>query len=116
MKSDLAEQLEKFLFNLNRKMKEHCEKHTPRQNPSSVIGTISTHHKAKLTKLFRVDPNGSQSIYAFLCHQTGDLFKAASYAVPAKGARGNIYAPDMLAGCGPFGMEYKRGPNYSFDE
>jgi hypothetical protein len=44
--------------------------------------------------------------YGFIDLKNGDLLKAASWKAPAMHARGNIFADDMLAGCGPYGMAY----------
>lgn len=82
--------------------------------PDEIVSVISERKNARYIRLNRRDARGRETIYAFLCPVTGDLFKAASANVPAKGARGNIYAPDMLAGCGPYGMEYKRGGSFTF--
>jgi hypothetical protein len=40
----------------------------------------------------------SKSAYCFVSIATGDIFMAASWNAPAKGARGNIYQLDKLAG------------------
>lgn len=39
-------------------------------------------------------PNGGESVEAFVCRETGNIHKPASWKVPAKHARGNIYAED----------------------
>lgn len=48
----------------------------------------------KYVKLVRTDNVGSRSAEAFVNLETGDIFKAASWAAPAKHARGNIYKDD----------------------
>lgn len=44
------------------------------------------------------------SAYCFVDRSTGDLFKAASWASPAKGARGNLFKPDRFATATPYGF------------
>ena len=50
----------------------------------------------------------TRSAYGFIDMTNGNLLKAASYAQPAKGARGNIFAKNPLEGCQPYGMAYLR--------
>ena len=45
-------------------------------------------------------------VYAFIEKETGNILKPASWAAPAKHARGNIYGENMLDGCGPYGVKY----------
>jgi len=42
---------------------------------------------------------GQDSVYAFIDKETGDIFKPACYAKPAKHARGNVNAPDNGVSC-----------------
>ena len=47
--------------------------------------------------------------YCFIDRATGDLLKAASWATPAKGARGNLFKPDRFATATPYGFgSYRR--------
>jgi len=46
------------------------------------------------------------SCYAFVELSTGDILKPASWREPAKHARGNIFNPDALGCCGPYGVAY----------
>lgn len=49
------------------------------------------------------------AIYAFIDRTTGDVLKPATYKAPAKGARGNLFAPDNgLTRCNEFGPGYNR--------
>lgn len=54
---------------------------------------------------------GSQagSVHVFIDMTNGDVLKPASWATPAKGARGNIFdAKNGLGRMGPHGPEYNR--------
>lgn len=44
------------------------------------------------------------SAYCFIDRTTGDLYKAASWAAPAKGARGNVFKADRFATATPYGF------------
>ena len=43
------------------------------------------------------------SAWCFIDKATGDILKSDSWKRPAKGARGNIYAENPIAGCTPYG-------------
>src|SRR4051794_7556348 len=47
-----------------------------------------------------------RSVYGFVDLSNGNLLKAASWASPAKHARGNLFSATPLAGCTPHGMAY----------
>jgi hypothetical protein len=45
----------------------------------------------KVTRIIMViDNGGSRSVHCFIDNATGDVYKAAGWKAPAKGARGNI--------------------------
>lgn len=63
----------------------------------------------KNVKLILTNENGeNRSVYAFIDIETGDIFKAASWAAPAKHARGNVYNPESFNCATPFGIVYLR--------
>ena len=43
------------------------------------------------TRNGEIEPEGQRSVHAFVDKTTGDLYKAASWAQPAKGARYNLF-------------------------
>ena len=50
-----------------------------------------------------------KSVYCFVDKATGDILKAASWSVPAKGKRGSIYDPDHGASAvNEYGANYVR--------
>lgn len=56
-----------------------------------------------------VRSHGEQrSAYCFIDLQNGDILKTATWRAPAKHPRGNIFAPDPVAGLGPYGADYLR--------
>lgn len=62
----------------------------------------------KYTKVC-VERNGKPtSAYAFIDNITGDLYKPAGWAGPAKHARGNINDDSGLKACGTYGVAYIR--------
>lgn len=46
------------------------------------------------------------SAYAFIDNETGDILKPASWAAPAKHARGSIYAEDPVKCCEEHSVTY----------
>jgi hypothetical protein len=50
----------------------------------------------------------SRSAWAFVDIATGDILKAASWKVPAKHSRGNIYKPESWVAVTAFGPAYLR--------
>jgi hypothetical protein len=68
---------------------------------------ISAMTGPKYARLVAKNPGDQYgSAYGFVDLATGDLLKTSSWKAPAKGARGNIYADNPLAGCTPYGMAY----------
>lgn len=74
------------------------------------VGTPPTITIEPATKYARIvlAQGSSRSAYGFIDQTTGDLLKSAGWKAPAKGKRGNIFDPDPLAGCTPYGMAYFR--------
>lgn len=53
----------------------------------------------KHIKIIDTEKGKEKSTYAFIDKKTGDILKPASWRVPAKGARGNIFAEDGGLNC-----------------
>ena len=62
----------------------------------------------KFARVFVEREGGSRSAYCFVDRANGDILKTAGWKGPAKGARGNIFAADPLAGVGRYGAAYLR--------
>lgn len=45
-------------------------------------------------------------VYAFINMENGDILKPASWAAPAKHARGNVFDKESWKNCGPYGVVY----------
>ena len=48
---------------------------------------------SKFYKIIKLD-EGSRSVHCFISKENGDIYKAASWRIPAKHVRGNIFADD----------------------
>jgi hypothetical protein len=83
--------------------------------PGSTVPDISYTMGKKFAKIIRTD-GSHRSVWGFvavtdvknknLTAKAGDIMKAASWAAPAKHARGSILNADQLQGCGVFGPVY----------
>jgi hypothetical protein len=85
-----------------------CQKmvdaHASRYSQDRVL--ISERGK-KYIKIVSEDDTGGRSAWGFVNMGSGDVLKAASWAAPAKHARGNIFDEfNGLARVGPYGPNY----------
>lgn len=102
MKQEISERIDKFIELWNTKNVEHTKK-----NFSNLTAeTLSRRDGKKFVKIVK----GNNSAYAFINGETGEIFMPASWAAPAKHARGNVMADDYGISCsGPYGIVYLRG-------
>lgn len=77
-----------------------------RQYPALVEFVPVLSIDPKGLKYVRIVSDGSA--FCFVDKSNGDILKSASWKAPAKGARGNIYAQNPIAGITPYGAEYRR--------
>ena len=89
-----------FVAKLQAFMDEHYH---PLQSP-----LIEATFGKKYARIIRDNGGNSRSAYAFVDLTNGGIFMAAGWSVPAKHARGNIFAENPLACCGPYGVAYLR--------
>lgn len=68
--------------------------------------TFSFNDGKKYFKIVSVTHGGHESAYAFIDKVTGDLFKPAGWAAPAKHARGNINDESGLKACNRHSVVY----------
>ena len=68
------------------------------------MAKVPTHEVATGKKFFKVIRTawGNKSVHCFVEIATGDIYKAASWNVPAKGVRGNINDEKKPLLCGQF--------------
>lgn len=71
-------------------------------------GTLTPINMKRYVKVAMVE-KVSRSAWCFVDKETGDILKAASWAAPAKHARGNIGDPGSWVGFTPYGPQYIRG-------
>jgi len=101
---------EKFLTRLTEfvtKLQTMVNEHYATQFSNLTPPTITVMNGKKNVRIVRKEPH-TQSVHCFISKETGDIFKAAGWAAPAKTARGNIYNEDMLNGVTVYGAEYLR--------
>jgi hypothetical protein len=98
---NITEQIETFRASLeNMLVQHHAERFAVLPPPSIEISMGK-----RFARIIKKD-GSSTSAYGFIDLTNGDLLKAASWKAPAIHARGNIFAENMLDGCGPYGMKY----------
>jgi hypothetical protein len=95
--------LEAFLGCLNESFKAFYSKHYPMLPGKTAEVAMGSKYAKVIAK------DSSRCVYCFVNKQTGEIFKPASWAAPAKHARGNIFSSNPIACCGPYGIEYLRG-------
>jgi hypothetical protein len=61
-----------------------------------------------VAKIRGLSPANGGSAYCFIDRATGDLLKTASWASPAKGARGNVNDANPFITASPYGFGYRR--------
>lgn len=70
---------------------------------------ISFEDAVKFTKVYIDEPSGNKRIYCFIDRNNGDILKPATYTVPARGSRGNIFDADHgMKRMGPHGPAYNK--------
>lgn len=87
--------VEEFITKLNEKF--------PKGTETFAEGFMAVPGR-RLTKICMERTGTPVSAYGFINNETGELFRAASWASPAKHARGNINDDSALNACGRFGV------------
>ena len=104
----IKNQIDMFLARMNERMEEHYRKDLPNVDPEKVEAEYGT----KYCRIVRISNSGGRSAFCFISlkdgeYKAGDILKAASWKIPAKGARGNIFE-SLDRGVGVYGANYKR--------
>lgn len=99
---------EKFLARLNeftaalqKMVNEHFAQNLSNLTPPEIV----VMNGSKNVRVVRKEPH-TRSVHCFINKETGDIYKAAGWAAPAKHARGNIYNQDMMTGVTVYGAAY----------
>ncbi len=102
--------VEAFAAKVQAMVRTHHSSNFPRLVEMGEMPTISVMMGKRYARLVRKDRPGDKhgSAHAFVELSTGHIYKCASWAVPAKHARGNIFAENPLAACTPYGVVYLR--------
>lgn len=72
------------------KIQDETNKYYAENFKNLTPSIIEISNGGKFFKVIKSD-QGSRSVYCFIDKQTGDIYKAAGWAAPAKHVRGNIF-------------------------
>ena len=99
--AQLREEIEQFVS----RVQDLINKHYDEQFPTLTAPLVLVKFGRKYAKVIK---EGSQtSVYGFVDAHTGDIYKAATWAAPAKHIRGSIFADDGgMSSCTPYGIVY----------
>ena len=102
----MGELIDSFVKVAQEVVDEHAAAHFP-NNPRHIL---TVKRGRKYAKLIRTDEDGShRSVHCFVNMENGDILKAATWAAPAKHARGNVADADGgRSAVGPYGANYIR--------
>ena len=103
MNADAAISL--FAVEVQGLINDHFAKHFAILTPP----TITVEWGRRYAKIVKNDSGGSRSVHSFVDRTNGDILKAATWAAPAKHARGSVLAAttaDRLSAVSPYGANY----------
>jgi len=114
--TEISHRINILVEKLNNKLVDYYKTHFKILEPKKILREDGK----KYSKLIERSEAGagtySHSVYGFIDLNTGDILKAASWKAPAKGKRASINDDDYgMMACGPYGIHYIKGPNYSWD-
>lgn len=89
--------LYEFVSNIQIKTIAHYAEHFPMLTPPEIIVKVCSKYY-KIVTHFRASNN--RNVYCFVSKATGDIYKAAGWAAPAKHVRGNIFDDNYSWGKG----------------
>ena len=100
-------QLKKEIGEFASRVQGLINEHYAESFPNLTAPLVSVKFGRKYAKVIK---NGSQtSVYGFVDAHTGDIYKAATWAAPAKHIRGSIFDGDGgMSSCTPYGIVYLR--------
>jgi hypothetical protein len=101
---DFSTALCNFITRINQDTEKHAQKFE-NMKWGEYFKPVEIKRGQKNVKVIQLN-GSSRSAYCFVEIATGDIFMAAGWNAPAKGARGNIYQLDKLAGADMSGTEW----------
>jgi len=109
MKADIKVEAE--IANFVAKIQDEINKHYSQNLSNLTTPQIVLNSGSKFYKLVQVNTDGnhiSRSVHCFVDKQNGDIYKAATWAQPAKHVRGSIFDPNYGWGTavGLYGATY----------
>ena len=104
--AQLKEEIEEFASRVQEMINEHYAESFPNLTAPTILVKFGRKY-AKVIKEGADTMGGQQSVYGFVDAHTGDIYKAATWAAPAKHIRGSIFADDGgMSACTPNGIRY----------
>ena len=101
---NILKSIEEFVARCQVISSEYQTKHFPNNAPQ----TLNLEPGKKYCRIVQIGP-GTRSAWAFVDMANGDVLKAASWKLPAKHARGNIFDENQgMKHIGPYGPAYLR--------
>jgi len=106
MKQAVYDRLQKFVA----KVQSSGNAYTKKNYSNLVPDVYSVMYGQKFARVVRNGgDNSSRSVHCFVDLNNGDIYKAATWAAPAKHVRGNIMSADLGMSCmTPYGVVYLR--------
>lgn len=105
MENNFNTALADFLTDCQNKINDHFKT----RYPNLTAPNLTIQPGRKFVKIIQNDaPGASRSVWAFVDKTNGDILKPASWAAPAKHARGNIYKPETWTTVTVYGPAYLR--------
>jgi hypothetical protein len=102
--SDMQAKLEAFVKAAQAVVDAHYAANFPNQGQRLTVEMGKRYARIVKTS---TGLGASRSAYCFVDMTNGDVLKAASWKVPAKGARGSILAANVVAGVTAHGAMYR---------
>lgn len=116
MKASQVAAIEKFASILESRIEENMRVNYPNVYAGRESKVLVSYGK-KYAKIITQDnvrnhplSISHKAVHCFIEIETGDIYKAASWAAPAKHVRGNVNTPDCgMSAVGVYGANYLRG-------
>jgi hypothetical protein len=87
---------------------EMINEHYQSSFPNNTVPKIEYEEGKKYIRVISNSGLHNRSVFCFVDKTTGDVYKAASWKVPAKHVRGNIFRGNIKEYLTPYGAQYLR--------